>query len=132
MASSLLSAGSTSKWRKIRAAILLRDGHICGWCGGKATEVDHIIPRYLGGEDDESNLISACWDCNRFRDRAAWAKAIDDPEAMPLLKRIEDLRSEITELERQILRMTGANQVQAQLRLDLDAADGWEQLGLVL
>lgn len=26
--------------------------------------VDHIVPRYYGGLDDESNLVPCCWKCN--------------------------------------------------------------------
>jgi 5-methylcytosine-specific restriction protein A len=31
----------------------------------KATEVDHVIPRALGGTDDSSNLASLCTPCHR-------------------------------------------------------------------
>lgn len=53
----------------LRFRIFKRDGFTCQYCGSKAPdvslEVDHIIPVSNGGSDDESNLTTACFDCNR-------------------------------------------------------------------
>lgn len=55
--------------RRKRFEILERDGFQCGYCGRPASEsvleVDHIVARSRGGTDDPSNLVSACFDCNR-------------------------------------------------------------------
>lgn len=55
--------------KRLRYTIFRRDGFACVYCGRRAPsvtlEVDHRIPRSLGGPDDPSNLCSACWDCNR-------------------------------------------------------------------
>lgn len=52
-----------------RFLILRRDGFTCQYCGKKppevSLEVDHIVPRSKGGSDDDGNLITACFDCNR-------------------------------------------------------------------
>lgn len=50
-----------------RYAILKRDKFTCQYCGarGGELEVDHIEPRAGGGDDDDSNLATACKDCNR-------------------------------------------------------------------
>ena len=61
-----------STWRKIRLAVLDRDGHICQIRGPKclidATDVDHIVPWRAGGAFfDPSNLRAACGPCNRGR-----------------------------------------------------------------
>ena len=53
-----------------RFAILKRDGYRCQICGRSAgdrvtLEVDHIVPRALGGETIASNLWTLCFDCNR-------------------------------------------------------------------
>jgi len=55
------------RWKKIRLAILQRDQHTCAYCGGVATEVDHIIPRALGGDESDDNLTAACAKCNRSK-----------------------------------------------------------------
>jgi 5-methylcytosine-specific restriction endonuclease McrA len=62
--SALRSTGSTRQWRSIRERILRRDGFICQYCGQEADTVDHVIPRRLGGLDNDENLLSACYKCN--------------------------------------------------------------------
>jgi 5-methylcytosine-specific restriction endonuclease McrA len=51
-------------WKKQRLRVLNRDAWICTYCGGEATEVDHIIPRKVGGGHELDNLTSACRACN--------------------------------------------------------------------
>jgi hypothetical protein len=52
-----------------RFEILKRDGFTCQYCGKKGAtvrlEVDHIEPQSKGGSDDDENLITACFECNR-------------------------------------------------------------------
>ena len=59
----------------LRWKILERDKFTCQYCGQKAPnvllEVDHVIPVENGGTDDESNLITACWACNRGKNSLA-------------------------------------------------------------
>lgn len=57
-----------------RFEIFKRDGFTCQYCGQRppevVLEVDHIQPRAGGGSDDELNLVTSCYDCNRGkRDR---------------------------------------------------------------
>ncbi len=51
-----------------RYEVLKRAGGRCELCGvsmeERRLEVDHIIPRSLGGSDDPSNLQALCWLCN--------------------------------------------------------------------
>ena len=47
-----------------RRGVLTRDRHRCGWCGGKATTVDHIVPRSRGGPDSWENTVASCRRCN--------------------------------------------------------------------
>ena len=62
--SALRSTGSTRLWRNIRERVLRRDGYICQYCGQEADTVDHVIPRRLGGNDNDQNLVSSCRRCN--------------------------------------------------------------------
>jgi 5-methylcytosine-specific restriction endonuclease McrA len=58
-------------WAKLRRAVLERDGHRCQLeypgCRGRATHVDHVIPRRFGGSDQPANLRAACAPCNQRR-----------------------------------------------------------------
>ena len=36
----------------------------CSYCGGKAEEIDHIVPRAKGGSNSTHNLTPACRSCN--------------------------------------------------------------------
>jgi len=53
---------------KFRFEILQRDSFICQYCGDSppnvVLHVDHIDPVSRGGEDHETNLITACSGCN--------------------------------------------------------------------
>jgi len=52
----------------VRYQVLLRAGRRCESCGAsvseKAIDVDHIVPRSLGGLNDISNYQALCWECN--------------------------------------------------------------------
>lgn len=39
----------------------------CSYCGAKATDIDHIIPRANGGTDSTYNLTPACRACNQIK-----------------------------------------------------------------
>jgi len=57
----------TRRWRKIRERILIRDGYTCIYCGENADQVDHVIARARGGNNDESNLVASCKRCNTLK-----------------------------------------------------------------
>ena len=52
-------------YRKRRVAILNRDGWICYYCGGDATQADHVIPISKGGDPMSlENMVACCKGCN--------------------------------------------------------------------
>lgn len=56
------------EWRRIRIRILKRDSLTCTYCGATARlECDHIVPLALGGSNEDSNLTTACYACNRSK-----------------------------------------------------------------
>ncbi|RZU66758.1 HNH endonuclease [Microterricola gilva] len=64
-------------WNALRLKVLERDRYICAYCGGEATEADHVIPKKLGGKDELANLVAACKPCNsskgaRLGSRITW------------------------------------------------------------
>lgn len=48
-------------WRCVRPLILSGP---CAYCGGAATDVDHIVPQSRGGAHRMGNLAPACGRCN--------------------------------------------------------------------
>ena len=47
-----------------RAALMHRDHFRCGYCGAKATTIDHILPRSRGGGHSWDNCVACCAHCN--------------------------------------------------------------------
>ncbi len=57
------------QWKKLRKLILERDTFLCVPCSNagrltKATEVDHILNKESGGDDNPANLQSICYPCH--------------------------------------------------------------------
>lgn len=50
-----------------RFEVFNRDHHTCQYCGKAIRQLtlDHVIPRYRGGEHTWENVVSACVLCNR-------------------------------------------------------------------
>lgn len=63
-----------------KKAVLVRDRHRCGYCGGKATTMDHILPRSRGGLVTWENSMAACVKCNHKK-----ANRTPEEAKMPLL-----------------------------------------------
>jgi len=61
----LLDDGRTGVWNRVRRRILARDHNTCLHCGAVATDVDHIVPRVMGGDDTYGNLQSLCKRCHK-------------------------------------------------------------------
>jgi 5-methylcytosine-specific restriction endonuclease McrA len=52
-----------------RAEVFHRDRYTCQYCGKETKQltVDHVTPRYRGGEHTWQNVVSACVACNRHK-----------------------------------------------------------------
>lgn len=47
-----------------RKAVFARDNGLCQYCGRKAENLDHVMPRSKGGAHSWLNLVAACKRCN--------------------------------------------------------------------
>lgn len=50
-----------------RRGVLRRDAFRCGYCGGAASTIDHVMPRSRGGRDTWENLVACCLRCNNVK-----------------------------------------------------------------
>lgn len=55
--------GYDAAWRRKRRRFLA-ENPACATCGATATDVDHVVPRSVGGSDDEENLQGLCKACH--------------------------------------------------------------------
>lgn len=53
--------------QKLRSFIFSRSNGKCVYCGAKAEEIDHIIPRANGGTNSIYNLVASCRNCNQIK-----------------------------------------------------------------
>ena len=86
--------------KSVRFEVFKRDSFTCQYCGKSAPdvvlEVDHIIPVAKGGDNDLSNLITACFDCNRGKRD----KKLTDKQSIKLQKEeLDKLNTKREQLE---------------------------------
>jgi 5-methylcytosine-specific restriction endonuclease McrA len=58
-----------------RRGVLARDRRTCGYCGGVADTVDHVVPRCRGGRNNWTNTVAACGSCNSAKGNRTPAQA---------------------------------------------------------
>jgi hypothetical protein len=83
-----------------RFEVFKRDDFTCRYCGRKSPdvvlEVDHIVARAEGGDDDEMNLVTSCWECNSGKSDKPLNEVVtgEDPhdKAILLFERERQLR----------------------------------------
>lgn len=67
----------SSNWSALRrlgavyvCAIVYRGAGLCAWCGVELAvgtwQIDHVVPRCLGGPDSAENLVPSCSSCNVY------------------------------------------------------------------
>lgn len=91
---------------RLRFEVFKRDDYTCRYCGRRSPEVvlevDHIVPVSAGGSDDEMNLATSCWDCNRGKAAVPLAEVMtgSDPhdkavEALERRRQLEEYNAVI-------------------------------------
>lgn len=81
---------------KKRFDIFKRDNFTCQYCSAKPPkvplEIDHIVPVIKGGTNDEYNLITACFNCNRGKGKNSLDSTM--PTQDEALERIKEAHSQ--------------------------------------
>lgn len=77
--------------KRERFDVFKRDQFACQYCGRKppdvVLEVDHVIAVASGGSNEDHNLITSCFDCNRGKsDRTLQLPPVDLAEKRRLIK----------------------------------------------
>lgn len=56
-------------WKRLRDFAFRRDDYTCRYCGARAVrlECDHVVPVSRGGSHELTNLVTACFSCNRSK-----------------------------------------------------------------
>ncbi len=56
---------------QIKSRIIKKTGGVCAVCGRpleyEKVTIEHYIPKYHGGTDDERNLLPLCKNCNKSK-----------------------------------------------------------------
>jgi 5-methylcytosine-specific restriction endonuclease McrA len=69
-------------WPALRRRVLVRAGFRCHWCGGRASEADHVVAIADGGAAlDLRNLVAACRPCNARRGGELRARRVAGPKS---------------------------------------------------
>jgi 5-methylcytosine-specific restriction endonuclease McrA len=58
--------------RAFRQSIFDAFDNQCAYCGSPATSLDHVLPKFLGGETITSNLVPSCQRCNQNKGSQQW------------------------------------------------------------
>lgn len=88
--------------KKIRFEIFKRDSFKCQYCGNSPPniilELDHIIPVAKGGDNEQDNLVTSCFDCNRGKSD----RSLDSvPESLQdKMAREKELESQLCEIRK--------------------------------
>ena len=67
-----------------RKNVLVRDNYTCQYCKkqSKALTVDHVVPKFRGGQDSWENLVAACKNCNQIK-----GEHTPEEARMPLIRK---------------------------------------------
>ena len=84
--------GTLHEWQ-LRSYVFHRDGRRCAYCGSTEAEryeLDHIVPKSLGGTDRVSNLVVCCRECNAAKGNRLVSEFLaDKPARLAATRRIQ-------------------------------------------
>ena len=107
--------------KRLRFSVFARDGFTCRYCGRQSDTVelhiDHVVPVVQGGTNDETNLITACADCNLGK--SARLPTFTHPTEADRLRAAQDFHEQQSAGERARAAMEAAQ------RLDQDLVNLW-------
>lgn len=76
----------------MRSYVFHRDGRKCAYCGSTKAgryELDHIVPKSLGGTDRVCNLVVSCRECNTAKGNTLVSEFLADrPATLAVIRRI--------------------------------------------
>lgn len=74
-----IAPGKTKRVRFSRRNVYLRDGFRCQYCGAAKSphelNLDHVVPRCLGGRTTWENIVTSCYPCNQHKGSRTLDKA---------------------------------------------------------
>lgn len=80
--------GQKRKKAIIKRAIVEKTGGVCARCGKEISfekvTIEHFVPKYRGGRDDERNLLPLCKNCNKQKG----SRIVAAEEYYPFLKSV--------------------------------------------
>ncbi len=86
--------------KKTRFEVFKRDSFTCQYCGNSSPEIileiDHIKPVSKGGDNELTNLITSCFDCNRGKRNI---ELNDNSVVVKQFKQLEELNERRTQIE---------------------------------
>ena len=79
--------GLKQRKAELKRILLGKTDGVCAHCGRpislEKTTIEHYIPKYRGGTDDERNLLPLCKNCNKLKG----SRVVAAEEFYPFLKR---------------------------------------------
>lgn len=127
---------------KMRFDVFKRDAFKCQYCGrtppAVVLEVDHIIPIKSSGKNDQDNLLTSCFDCNRGKGArklissapdAIAVRAAETKERIAQLKALHRYQLRLEKMQNeQVCDILGT--IAGGLGEKVDEAIGWNMNGL--
>jgi len=113
--------------KRVRFEVFKRDSFTCQYCGKCAPDVilelDHIVPLAEGGDNEITNLVTSCHDCNAGKG----ARPLDDDSV--IAKQREQLKQLSERREQLEMMLEWRQELSDQTDFELDSVcDYWHKL----